>query len=105
MSRLEVHLSLEREASAAAYLRAAHAYMLISMPTGTSTILGVFQAIWLSLFNRTNFALPSKLMPFKKFASEIFWLSYLLQCKTEFTFLCERGAKPKTDQRVQSPPH
>jgi hypothetical protein len=28
-----------------AYLRAAHAYMLISMPTGTSTILGVFQAI------------------------------------------------------------
>jgi hypothetical protein len=29
-------------------LRAAHAYMLISMPTGTSTILGVFQAIWFS---------------------------------------------------------
>jgi hypothetical protein len=27
------------------YLRAAQAYMLISMPTGTSTILGVFQAI------------------------------------------------------------
>jgi hypothetical protein len=34
---------------AAAYLRAAQAYMLISMPTGTSTIFGVFQAIWLSL--------------------------------------------------------
>jgi hypothetical protein len=30
---------------ATAYLRAAHAYMLISMPTGTSTIFGVFQAI------------------------------------------------------------
>jgi hypothetical protein len=29
----------------AAYLRAAQAYMLISMPTGTSTILGVFQVI------------------------------------------------------------
>jgi hypothetical protein len=29
----------------AAYLRAAQAYMLISMPTGTSTIFGVFQAI------------------------------------------------------------
>jgi hypothetical protein len=29
-------------------LRAAHAYILISMPTGTSTIFGVFQAIWLS---------------------------------------------------------
>ena len=27
------------------YLRAAHAYMLISMPTGTSTIFGVFQVI------------------------------------------------------------
>jgi hypothetical protein len=29
----------------AAYLRAAQAYMLISMPTGTSTIFGVFQLI------------------------------------------------------------
>jgi hypothetical protein len=29
----------------AIYLRAAHAYMLISMPTGTSTIFGAFQAI------------------------------------------------------------
>jgi hypothetical protein len=29
----------------AAYLRAAQAYMLISMPTGTSTILGAFQVI------------------------------------------------------------
>ncbi|MGY3507022.1 hypothetical protein ACVW16_000184 [Bradyrhizobium sp. USDA 4474] len=27
-----------------AYLRAAQAYMLISMPTGTSTIFGAFQA-------------------------------------------------------------
>jgi hypothetical protein len=27
------------------YLRAAQAYMLISMPTGTSTIFGVFQVI------------------------------------------------------------
>jgi hypothetical protein len=30
----------------AAYFRAAQAYMLISMPTGISTILGVFQAIF-----------------------------------------------------------
>jgi hypothetical protein len=29
----------------AVYLRAAQAYMLISMPTGTSTIFGAFQAI------------------------------------------------------------
>jgi hypothetical protein len=28
-----------------AYLRAVHAYMLISMPTGTSTIFGAFQVI------------------------------------------------------------
>jgi len=28
-----------------AYLRAAQAYMLISMPTDTSTIFGAFQAI------------------------------------------------------------
>jgi hypothetical protein len=38
------------------YLRAAHAYMLISIPTGTSTILGAFQAIWLSLFEQANSA-------------------------------------------------
>jgi len=30
---------------ARSYLRAAQAYMLISMPTGTSTIFGAFQAI------------------------------------------------------------
>jgi hypothetical protein len=29
----------------AVYLRAAQAYMLISMPTGTSTIFGVFQVM------------------------------------------------------------
>ena len=39
----KVHLELND--ADAAYLRAAHAYMLISMPTGTSTIFGVFQAI------------------------------------------------------------
>jgi hypothetical protein len=32
----------------AVYLRAAQAYMLISMPTGTSTIFGVFQVIQVS---------------------------------------------------------
>jgi hypothetical protein len=31
---------------AAAYLRVAHIYMLISMPTDTSTTFGAFQAIW-----------------------------------------------------------
>jgi hypothetical protein len=48
---------VKREAVAAAYLRAAHAYILISMPTGTSTIFGVFQAILALLVNRTDFAL------------------------------------------------
>jgi hypothetical protein len=44
---------------ASAYLRAAQAYMLISMPTGTSTIFGAFQAILALLGqNRTNSALP-----------------------------------------------
>src|SRR5579871_210451 len=41
-----------------AYLRAAQAYILISMPTGTSTIFGAFQAILALLGqNRTNSAL------------------------------------------------
>jgi hypothetical protein len=40
----EVHLA-KPLAIAAGYFRAAHAYMLISMPTGTSTIFGAFQAI------------------------------------------------------------
>jgi hypothetical protein len=34
-----------RVSSASAYLRAAQAYMLISMPTGNSTIFGVFHDI------------------------------------------------------------
>jgi len=54
VSRPEVHLK-SREAVAAAYLRAAQAYMLISMPTGTSTIFGVFQAIWRSFLEPDDF--------------------------------------------------
>jgi hypothetical protein len=45
------HLRL-RSVIATAYLRAAHAYILISMPTGTSTIFGVFQAISALLLKR-----------------------------------------------------
>src|SRR6266850_5901357 len=44
---------------AAAYLRVAHIYMLISMPTETSTIFGAFQAIGASLL------LPDELRPSK----------------------------------------
>jgi hypothetical protein len=42
-----------------AYFRAAQAYMLISMPTGTSTILGVFQAIRYILANGRHFVVPA----------------------------------------------
>ena len=45
----------EKDAFAAAYLRAAQAYMLISMPTGTSTIFGAFQAILALHFNPDGF--------------------------------------------------
>src|SRR5437588_9433467 len=43
-----VHLRRNCEVIASGYLRAAQAYMLISMPTGTSTIFGAFQAIRVS---------------------------------------------------------
>jgi hypothetical protein len=96
VSRLEIHLTSKREAVAAAYLRAAHAYILISMPTGTSTIFGVFQAILALLLNRTNFALPDKLMRKAKFASEIFChnpLSSYAASQKEFTNLCGPASK------------
>jgi len=69
-ARRSTFVNLENTASA--YLRAAHAYMLISMPTGTSTIFGAFQAIWHSFWNRTNSALSHKLVRKENFASEIF---------------------------------
>jgi hypothetical protein len=55
-----------------AYLRAAQAYMLISMPTGTSTIFGVFQAILALLQKRDELHLAYKVARNGKFASEIF---------------------------------
>ena len=96
VSRLEVHLKLKRKAVAFAYLRAAHAYMLISMPTGTSTIFGAFQAILAVSFfnfNRTDPALADKLMRNEKFASEIFFklalmLSAYAAPRKDFTSLC-----------------
>jgi hypothetical protein len=71
VSRPEIHLR-QNVKKRSAYLRAAHAYMLISMPTGTSTIFGAFQAIWLSFLNRTTGALIHKLPRMEKFASGIF---------------------------------
>jgi hypothetical protein len=58
--------------------------MLISMPTGTSTILGVFQAILALLVKWDELALPNKLLRKEKFASEIFCHLphvFMLQCK------------------------
>src|SRR6202011_4146764 len=69
-----------------AYLRAAQAYMLISMPTDTSTIFGVFQAIAGLLPIGTIFLPHDKLIQFKKFASDYFAIAsdvFILQCKTK----------------------
>ena len=63
---------VKREANATAYLRAAHAYMLISMPTDTSTILGVFQAILALHLEKDDIRPRDNLAPNQKFASEIF---------------------------------
>src|SRR5579871_453201 len=58
---------------AVAYLRAAQAYMLISMPTGTSTIFGAFQAILALLKVKPDVLRPAvKVIQIKKFASRIF---------------------------------
>ena len=54
---------------ATAYLRVAHIYMLISMPTDTSTLLGAFQAIRLSLATGRIPPLQIKVLRIKKFAS------------------------------------
>ena len=57
------------------YLRVALTYMLISMPHGTSTIFGVFQAILALLAKPGELStLTVKLACDAKFASEIFCL-------------------------------
>jgi hypothetical protein len=65
--------------------------MLISMPTGTSTILGGFQAILALLVQWDELALANKLLRKEKFASEIFGYFprvLMLQRKKEFTASC-----------------
>jgi hypothetical protein len=46
--------------------------MLISMPTDTSTIFGVFQAITGLLLNRDDFLPLVKVIQFQNFASDYF---------------------------------
>jgi hypothetical protein len=63
----------KKDAFAAAYLRAAQAYMLISMPTGTSTIFGAFQAILALLKVKPDELRPAvKVIRNENFASGIF---------------------------------
>jgi hypothetical protein len=78
--------------------------MLISMPTGTSTILGVFQAILALLVKWDEFALPTKVLRKEKFASEIFChFPHVLCCTAKGIHGFVRpAAKPKRHQRVQN---
>jgi hypothetical protein len=81
--------------------------MLISMPTGTSTILGVFQAILALLVKSDELALPNKLLRKEKFASEIFCYFYrpFLCCSARGIHGFVRfAAKPKRHQWVQNSP-
>jgi hypothetical protein len=92
----------KREDVACYYLRAAHAYMLISMPTGTSTIFGAFQAILASPCKPDelppwllNYRLP-KSSPAKSLALN-FNVSYC--CNARNPRKCPpAGLKPKRDQ-------
>jgi len=85
--------------------------MLISMPTGTSTIFGAFQAIlalsFFNFFNRTDSALADKLMRNEKFASEIFFklalITFHLCCTAKgLHVFVRRDVKRMTDQALLS---
>ena len=82
-----------REMSRADYLRVALTYMLISMPHGTSTIFGAFQAILALLAKPDELsALLLKLACDEKFASKIFY------CRTSVVF-----AALQTEDALGSP--
>ena len=63
-----------------AYLRAAQAYMLISMPQGTSTILGAFQAIEALLLSVFPSTVTHKLLRKEKFGDIFFELKIEVIC-------------------------
>jgi hypothetical protein len=69
--------------------------MLISMPTGTSTILGVFQAILALLANRTNSALGVNYCAWKSSPAKSCLGTPMFYAATqkEFNYLC--GMSPK----------
>ena len=63
-----------------AYLRAAQAYMLISMPQGTSTILGAFQAIEALLLKVFPSTVTHKLLRKEKFGDLFFGPKFEVIC-------------------------
>jgi hypothetical protein len=82
--------------------------MLISMPTGTSTIFGVFQAILALLETggrtascRINYR-GMKSSPVKSLA--VTAPAFMLRCEMVFHGIVRQTVKPKTDQRVQTDP-
>jgi len=79
--------------------------MLISMPTGTSTIFGAFQAISALLLEQGELP-PScdKVMRKEKFASEIFRPPagiIFAAMQNDLHIFVRQDVKPMTDQRVQ----
>jgi hypothetical protein len=73
----------QRVKLSSAYLRAAQAYILISMPTGTSTIFGAFQAILALLeVNPDELRPGDKIIRIKSFVSKIFRHLHLLLRRT-----------------------
>jgi hypothetical protein len=76
--------------------------MLISMPTGTSTIFGAFQAIWLSLETGRNPSSRVKVLRIEKFASKIFCARHrqvYAALQKSFTELCgPLGQNPAWNQ-------
>src|SRR6185437_5626373 len=86
-----------------AYLRVALTYMLISMPQGTSTIFGAFQAILALLgINGRPAVLGVKLACDEKFASEFFPLLALLRCSVGSPGAAGRADHSKEGSRASS---
>jgi len=65
--------------------------MLISMPTGTSTIFGVFQAILALLVKPDELRPMHKIVANENFASEIFGHNpmFYVAAQQDFTTLCD----------------
>jgi hypothetical protein len=78
--------------------------MLISMPTGTSTIFGAFQAILALLIETDELRPLVKVARIEKFASEIFYDGGPFSCcgAAAIHGFVQMIVKTKWDQRVHS---